>query len=175
MRVAGAAGPYLAACVLLAFAGSAKLRRPAAAQRALAGLGLRALAVPAWAVRAAGMAELVLGTTAMVAAGAGPALLIALCYLAFAAFVIASLVGGGGGDCGCFGETAEAVPLGVTHAAMNALLAAAALIVAAGGGLEATLVERSVLVASAAGLAWVVYLVLVPLPQLMLAVRRARR
>lgn len=61
------------------------------------------------------------------------------------------------------------------HAAVNGLLAAAAIVVAAGGGLQPTLVERSVLLVLAAGVAWVVYLVLVPLPQLMLAVRQARR
>ena len=171
-----AAGPYLAGCVLLMVAGAAKLREPAATQRALAGVGRRGLAVRGTTVRAGGAAELVLGATAFSTTAAGPAAAVAVCYLAFVGFVIASLAhGGNAGGCGCFGAASAAVPLGGLHAALNAAVAVAALAVTAGGGLQAPAVERAVVSVLAAGLAWVGYLVLVPLPRLMVAVRAARR
>lgn len=171
-----AAGPFLAGCILLMVAGLAKVREPAATQRAMAALGGRRLAVPAPMVRAGGVAELVLGAVAFSTGSPTPAAAVAVCYLAFLVFVMASVAGGGGvGGCGCFGEAAGAVPVGALHGAVNGALAAAAFAVAAGGGLHPSSGEKLVVSVLAAALAWVGYLVLVPLPALMAGVREVRR
>lgn len=167
----GAAGPYLAGCVLLAVAGVAKVREPQATRRALAGFPGRGASIPSWAVRAGGVAEVALGVTALATGAPGPALVVTLCYLAFAGFVTASLARGRGARCGCFGEAAGDIAVGPLHAAVDVVLAAAALAVASTGGLHAPPLERAAMYPLAAGLAWVIYLVLVPLPRLMAAVR----
>lgn len=90
----------------------------------------------------------------------------------FAAFVAASLAStGGAAGCGCFGEAAADIALGPLHVAVNLALAGAALAVAAGGGLDAPIVERAAVTGAAAVVAWVASLVLVQLPRL-LAMRR---
>ena len=157
-----AAGPYLAGCVLLVVAGGAKLRRPAGTQRALVAAGLPA---PGWAVRFGGTVELVLGAAAAGSGSGRAALGVAATYALFAAFVVASLRSPGGGGCGCFGETTT--PVHPVHVAVDLGIAAAALAVAVDGGLAATPATRAVLVALGAAVAWVAYLVLVPLPRLL--------
>lgn len=170
------AGPYLAGCILLVVAGGAKMRAPAATQEVLGRLAGRAVPVPSWAVRAGAVAELALGVTALCSATAGAAMAVALCYATFAGFVMLSLAKGGAGHgCGCFGAAADDVPIGPLHVAVNLLLASAALAVATGGGLPAPVTERAATTVLAAGVAWVIYQVLVPLPRLMAAVKVARR
>ena len=171
-----AAGPYLAACVLLAVAGVAKARDQGPTQRALAGVLPGRWTVPAWAVRAGGVAELAVAAMALATAAPEAAVAVGLCYLAFAAFVAGSLVRTGGeAGCGCFGQPTSAVPLGPLHVAVNVALAAAAFVVAGAGGLHGATVERAVVTVAAGGLAWTTYLVLVPLPQLLAAARRDSR
>ncbi len=168
-------GPYLGACVLLAFAGGAKVREPAATQRVLRSLARSRLSVPNWAVRAGGLAEFLVGAGALVTSSATPAAAVALCYLAFAGFVAVSLASGAGDSgCGCFGGGGADVPVGPLHISVNLALATAALVVAAGGGLSATGMERVMVSLLGGLLAWVVYQVLVPLPRLMAAVRLTR-
>lgn len=96
-----AAGPYLAAALLLAAAGLAKVRRPADTAIALRRAGLP---VPAWVVRAGAAAEVAVAGWAFTSARV-PALLVALSYLGFAAFVLLALRRGSPvSSCGCFGK-----------------------------------------------------------------------
>lgn len=130
----------------------AKVREPASTQRALATLGRIPRRVPAWAVRTGGAAESALGATALATGARGPAAAVALFYLAFAAFVIASLIGSRAGECGCFGTVASDVPLRPLNAVLNGVLAAAAWRWTVGW---ARPVERTVVWLLAGGLAWV--------------------
>jgi len=173
--VTGAAGIYLAACVLLAAAGAAKLRRPAGAQAALAALLGPRVTVPRGVVQAGGAVEVALGTAAVTTASAASAAAVGACYAIFAVFVAASLARGATAGCGCFGQTAGQVPLGRLHLVANVALAAAGVVVASAGGLGGEVAERAALSVAAAGLAWVVYLTLVPLPLLLAAVREPAR
>ena len=114
-------GPYLAAALLLAAAGLAKVRRPAGTAVALRQVGLP---VPEWAVRAGAGAEVAAGcwafTSARLAAGA-----VALSYLGFAGFVALALRRGSPvSSCGCFGK-ADSPPT-VSHALLNLAAAATA-------------------------------------------------
>ena len=172
------AGPYLAACLLLVTAGLAKVRRPAATRRAMAAVfGRAGAAVPLAAVRAAGVVEAILGVSAVMAAGARPATAVAFCYLGFAAFVMAAIRRNEGtAGCGCFGAAGDGVPLGTLHLVVNLAAAGAAATVAAAGGLSpASGPERALVTLLSAGLAWAVYLLLIPLPELTAATREARR
>ncbi len=169
------AGVYLAACVLLVAAGTAKMRRPAGAQAAIAALLGPRLSVPGTAVRAGGALELLLGTAALTTTSAGPAAAVAACYAVFALFVASSLARGATAGCGCFGQAAGLVPVGRLHLLVNVVLAAAALVVASAGGLDGPATERAAVAMAAAGLAWVIYLVLVPLHLLTAAVREPGR
>ncbi|HET7488668.1 MAG TPA: hypothetical protein VFJ85_12120 [Acidimicrobiales bacterium] len=162
-----AAGPYLAACLLLVAAGAAKVARPEPARRALRRVGA---ALPAGAVRAGGMAEAALGAAGALTGSAVAAAAVAACYLGFAAFMVRNPVGG----CGCFGSEAGDAA-GPLHALVDAGLAAAATMVAAAGGLHPAPPGRAALVAGGAGLAWVTYLVLVPGARLAAAGRALRR
>lgn len=170
-----AGGVYAAACLLLAAAGVAKVRQPAATVRALAGV-LGWPAVPRRGVQAGGGAEVALAAVALLTGRPGPAVAVGLCYLGFAAFVVVSVARGGeGAGCGCFGDAAADVALGPLHAAVNLAMAGAAGAVAVAGGLGATGPERAALSVAAASLAWATYLVLVPLPRLLAVVREPLR
>ena len=163
------AGVYLGACVLLVAAGAAKLRRPRTARDALAGAGIR---VPAAAIRLGGAGEVVLGTAAAATGSASAAVVVAVVYAGFALFAAAVLWRGGrAAPCGCFGGEGDRVH--PCHVAVDLGLAAAAAAVSAAGGLGAGPVARAGLVVLGAGVAWVAYLVLVPFPRLLAAVREA--
>lgn len=164
------AGPYLAACVLLVVAGVAKLRRPEPTRAALASAGL---ALPALPVRLLGGVEVALGAVGASTAAAGPALAVAAAYAAFAGFTLVSLRRRDGAGCGCFGEATA--PLHPLHVVVDLALAAAALVVTAGGGVVASAGARGALTVLGAAVAWVAYLVLVPLPRLLGAVAEAGR
>lgn len=179
------AGVFLASCLLMVAAGVTKVRSPLVAQRALGALvGPRV--VPRRWVQAAGAAEVTLAGAALGGHGPAPAAAVSLCYFGFAAFVAATMARGGAG-CGCFGAPAGAgtgnevgdevgdAPLGRLHVVVNLGLAGSALAVAASGGLHAGAAERIALATVAAGLAWTLYLVLVPLPRLLAAVREPGR
>jgi len=112
---------------LLTLAGAQKTVDPTMAVGAL-----RALRVPASAatVRAGSLAELALGTGAIVSGGPVLWSLVAVSYLAFAAFVVVALRQGTMiGSCGCFGR--EETPPHPTHVVLNLLLAAVGVIAAA--------------------------------------------
>ena len=108
---------------LLVVAGAAKLVDPSRTAGALRVLG--------WPssprlVRVGAAGELLLGTSALVFGGPVLAVLVALSYLAFTAFVVVALRSDKPiGTCGCFGR-ADTEP-SLTHVVVNLVLAAGAL------------------------------------------------
>ncbi len=116
------AGPYYAAALLVAAAGTAKLARPRPAVDALRAAGLPARPV---LVRALGLGELAVAALA-VAAGAAGAAALAAAYLGFALY--ARHAGDRAASCGCFG--AAGAPLGALHVTVNLALAGVAAAVA---------------------------------------------
>lgn len=158
--------PALVAALLIAGAGALKLVDPAMTAGALRALGLPS---SPWLVRVGAGAELVLGVVAVVVGGALPWALVALSYLAFAAFVVAALRAGTMvGSCGCFGR--EETPPHPVHVAVDLALAAAAAGAAALGLVPLDELSdapgRGVVVAAVSLLAaFLVYLALVELPR----------
>ena len=114
--------PFLAASVVLAAAGLAKLIRPDDTARALRIAGLphhRRL------VRAGAVAETAVGVIAVALPGPVTGALVAAAYAAFAGFVGAALARGWPlSSCGCFGRP-DSRP-GYPHLVLNAGAAAAA-------------------------------------------------
>lgn len=167
------AGPFLAAAVLLAVAGATKVADPQPLVRALRSVGMR---LPRGVVRAGAVAETALGLAALATGARVAALLVAVSYAGFTAFVLLALRHGGVlASCGCFGK--QDVPPTRTHAVLTGLLAAAAAAVAVRpvGNLLALLGDAPgsglpLLVATAA-LAGVVYLALAVLPLLSVPAR----
>jgi hypothetical protein len=130
------AGPFAIAATLLAIGGLLKAVRPGDTANALRGVGLPA---SPGLVRAGGVAELVIGGTALVIGGTVSAALVAASYLGFLAFVVVALrrdvpVS----SCGCFGKVDT--PPSRVHVGVNLVAAAAAITVALdpGAGLVAT-------------------------------------
>lgn len=114
--------PAMATVALLAVAGAQKLLDPAMTVGAL-----RALRLPSapGLVRAGSAAELALGVAALTVGGAALWSLVAVSYVAFAAFVTAALRAGTMiGSCGCFGR--EDTPPHLSHVVLNLVLAAVA-------------------------------------------------
>jgi uncharacterized membrane protein YphA (DoxX/SURF4 family) len=121
------AGPVFAASLLLAYAGATKLHRPAATVEAMRAAGLPA---PVVAGRIIGGFELVAAMWCL-AAGSRPACaVVAVSYLAFAAFSARLMTSGAGASCGCFGRADTAAS--ATHVGVNLLLGLLAL----GGALD---------------------------------------
>jgi hypothetical protein len=116
----------LTASGVLAIAGIAKLRAPAATAAALAAAGVR---VPSGAVRALGAGEAALAAACIVDPSTATAALVAAVYLGFAAFVAVRLrAAGDGAPCGCFGDAGAALTgwhLGLDLAAAAVAVAAA--------------------------------------------------
>ena len=87
--------------VFLVLTALGKLIAPGAAAGALRQAGLR---VPQSVVRLGATAELVVGVGALASGGAAFSALVALCYLAFAGFIVLALRRPGTvSSCGCFG------------------------------------------------------------------------
>jgi len=131
------AGAFLAACVLLAWSGFAKLRRPGAAQ-----IAARAVGLPATrrAARTFGAVELVVAASGAVFAGVG-ALLVALMFGALAVIAAQLRRRAPATPCGCLG--ASDAPASRAHVVLNMLAALVALAVfAAGGSPLAVLVDQ---------------------------------
>lgn len=167
------AGPYVAACCLLALAGVMKAHRPGdtarALQRAVPVLSLSATSAVLCGLAAA---EAVLGVAALFLPRRPLAAAVCASYLLFAAF--AAYVRKRGGplaSCGCFG-TAD-TPASWLHVALDLLLAGAA------GAMAADLPRRSVLgelagqplhgvplLAAAGVLTWLVFIALGPAARL---------
>jgi hypothetical protein len=122
-----AAGPFAAACVVLAVAGIAKLRRPVGTRPAAAALGLPA---SPGAVRALGVFELAFALAGLALGGAAAAMVAAV-YGALAVAAARLLVRAPGTACGCLGVSDA--PVSPTHIVVNVVAAAAALCAAAGG------------------------------------------
>ncbi|HLI02545.1 MAG TPA: MauE/DoxX family redox-associated membrane protein [Acidimicrobiales bacterium] len=165
-------GVYLIACVLLVGAGAAKVVKPADTARAIAGVAPGGFRLWRIAVRAGAAVELAAGVAGIASPGPEVAAFVAASYAAFAAFVVVARAGGGAlATCGCFGE--PDTPPTVTHAALNGVLAAAAVAVAAtwhapslGAYLSHTYRDGVPLLAASALGAWFAYLVMAPLARL---------
>jgi hypothetical protein len=101
------AGPFAIAAVLLAVGGALKAVRPRDTAQALVAVGMRFprfLGARA-AVRIGGAVEAVVGLGALLTGGPVFAVLLALSYLGFAAFVAVALRRGAPiSSCGCFGK-----------------------------------------------------------------------
>ncbi len=157
-----AAGPFLAAAGLLVVAGLPKLRDPLPLVRALRGAGIPAGRT---LVRVFAVAEVVVGTWAVLAPGRLSAALVGVAYLVFTAFVSRVLARGGVlGSCGCFGKADT--PATRAHLALTGVAALVGLGVAAAPPAAAwTAVSGPVLTTTALGvvlgfLAWQVMAVL---------------
>lgn len=168
-----AAGPILAACLLLAAAGVAKLWRPSATARALRSGGLPSREP---AVRALGAFEVGAAVWCALSGSRPACAVVAVLYLGFALFTARLLVGGKGASCGCFGEVdAPASPI---HVAVNLGLAVFALAGAMRppGSLASVLADQPMsgvpFLALAVLGAWSSYLTLTLLPALADAARR---
>jgi len=123
-------GPYLAACLLLMAAGTAKAVRPTDTARAVAAVVPLALAPTRALVRAGAVAKAVIGAVALVHPSPVAAALVAASFSGFAAFVTVVLARGGPlASCGCFGR--PDTPATKLHVVVNVLLAASAAAVAA--------------------------------------------
>ena len=170
------AGPYVASAVLLVVAGSGKLVDPLPLVRAL-----RSVRLPAGptAVRVLAGAEIVVGLAAAVTGSRATAVLVALSYTAFTAFVLrARSVGGVLASCGCFGRS-DTPPTAV-HVVVTAAFAVTAWVVAVRplGRLDHVLAAGpwagAPLVLATVAVAVLSYLVLALLPALLTAPRTAR-
>lgn len=137
------AGPFAVAAVLLALGGAAKALQPADTANALGSLGLPGSRT---IVRAGGALELVIGVSALVYGLRAFALLMAVSYAAFAAFVVLALRRGTPiSSCGCFGK-ADTPPSRV-HVAVNlaAAIVATAVAVAPVGSITDVLADQPLL------------------------------
>jgi hypothetical protein len=124
------AGPFLIAALLLAAAGVAKVVDPTNTVGALRKLGAP---VPAPLVRGGGAFEVALAVAAAITGAPVLAVLVAVSYLLFTAFVLVAL--GRGlpiGSCGCFGKVDT--PPSPIHVVVNLGAVVAALGVATGDG-----------------------------------------
>ena len=123
-------GPYLAACLLLVAAGTAKAFRPADTARALAATVPIRLSMLVPLVRVGAGAELLVGAAGLALPSPWTAWPVALSYLGFAAYVGVVLVRGGPlASCGCFAT--PDVPVTRVHVALDLVLGASAAVVAA--------------------------------------------
>jgi hypothetical protein len=164
-----AAGPFAAACLLLAFAGVAKLRRPAATGPAAVAVGLPAS--PA-AVRALGAVEVV-AAGAGLAFGGPAALAVAVIYFALAVVAVRLIVRAPGTNCGCLG--ASNTPVSIGHVIIDGAAVAAGLLAGFGGSPVAaagtSAPVRLAFLAAIACCAWLAAQVLAALPALSRATR----
>lgn len=124
------AGPFVVAAALLGLGGASKALDPDDTGRALVAMGLpgsRPL------VRIGGAAELVVAAGALAFGNRAFAVLVALSYLAFLAFVVTALVRHSPlSSCGCFGK-ADTPPSAI-HVTVNALAVVVAGVVAVDPG-----------------------------------------
>jgi len=163
-------GPLLAAALLLAVAGLAKVRAPRA-RSALAAAGLPgARLLPGrLSNRLLGLMELAVAVAAVLLGGRPQALLIAVGYAVLAVLSARMVAAEVGQDCGCFARPA---PVSHWHTAVNAIAAGfgvAGLAVPA-RPLLSTLADEPViggaLLVAAAALAYLGYLTMTALPAL---------
>src|SRR3954465_11961675 len=124
--------PLLIASALLAVAGAPKTLDPTNTVGALRSVGLR---VPPFTVRLFGAVETALGIATLVTGARPLAVLVALSYAGFSAFILVALSKGGAvSSCGCVGRADTPPPrshVGVTSGL--AIACAAAALTGAGG------------------------------------------
>jgi len=169
----------LAAALLLAGAGVAKLRSPdqaaAMLRKAWRPTRLRGSA-RRMLVRTGGVVELAVGVLVIVTGGRVAAVLLGCCYLAFLLVAGRLLRGGQRTSCGCFGATDS--PVGVGHIVVNlaaVAIAGAALARAPGpvGGLfDGSALTGVIGVGQAVLLGYLAFLSITALPALVAARRR---
>ena len=164
-----AAGPFAAACLVLAFAGVAKVRRPAGTTAAASAIGLPSS--PA-AVRGLGVVEIG-AAIAGIAVGAWAALVVAALYLGLAVVAARLVRRAPGTNCGCLGPSDS--PVSVAHVVVDGGAVAAAAFAAFGGSpLTAAgnnVWVRIAFIAATACCAWLAAQMLDALPALNRAVR----
>jgi len=96
-------GPMAAFALLLVLGGASKVGRPDNTVRALRDLRVPGLPATAPSVRLLALAEIAIGAAAIAYGGRLPALLMAISYAGFSAFVVIAMVRGGAlSSCGCF-------------------------------------------------------------------------
>jgi hypothetical protein len=168
----------LAAALLLAGSGAAKLRAPSQAAVMLR-QGWAAFPrgrAGRTAVRVAGSVELLIGVAACATGGRPAVALLAGCYFTFLAVVARVLARGERGSCGCFGATDS--PLGLGHVVVD--IAAGGIAIAAlvrppgvlGGWTDSGVLAALVGVGQAGLLACLAFLSITALPALAAARRR---
>lgn len=163
-----------AAALLLAAAGLAKLRQPAPVRSALAAAGIpgaQRLGAKA-ATRLSGAVELAAAVVALLVGGRVAAAVIALAYLVLAGLSARMMRIESGQDCGCFSRPVAvshwhtAVNLSCMLAGLVALVAPAQPLISRFGDAPAT---TSAQLLAAAVLAYLGYLVMTALPELITA------
>ncbi len=95
------AGPYFMFATLLVVSGLPKLTNPVSTARALEGIGLPPRR---WLGQAVGVAEIVVGLSAIAIGGRIPAIAVALLYSGFAIFIVVAMRSSSVKSCGCFGS-----------------------------------------------------------------------
>jgi len=170
--VTAVAGPFLAIAALLAAGGVLKVARPATTAKALETMGLPSS--PSL-VRVGAAVEATVAAAAVVWAAPALAAAVAMSYAGFAGFVLAALRRGVPlSSCGCFGV--DDTPPTYGHVALNLVAAAVATTVALGssraglvdlGRLEGSVLLRCVFLVVTAACAWLAYVALTLLPQVL--------
>ena len=127
MMIDAAAGPFAAACLLLVFAGVAKITQPAGTRPAAAALGLPA---SRGVVRALGAVEAAVATAGLLIGGPAAAA-VAVIYGALTVAAWRLLARAPGTPCGCLG--ASDAPVTATHVVVNVAAVVAAALASAGG------------------------------------------
>jgi uncharacterized membrane protein len=168
-------GLLCAAALLLAAAGASKLLRPTGSALTAARLpGAAKLSGPA-ATRAGGLLELGIALAALMLGGRAGAGLLALCYGCLAAISVRLMTVARGADCGCFGRPSR---ISHWHTVVNVgfLLTGLVGLYRPAPALVTVFTDRPgygmVLLLAATMLAYLSYLVITALPELLrLAVR----
>jgi len=125
-----AAGPFLIAATLLTVGGALKAALPSDTTNALRAVGLPGAPL---LVRVGGAAEAGVGVAALATGARIPAVILAVSYAAFTAFVVLALRRGTPlASCGCFGK--DDTPPTRLHAVLNAGAVAAGIAVALNPG-----------------------------------------
>lgn len=167
-------GLVSAAALLLAAAGLAKLRQRAPLRSALVAAGIPGAhrLSAATATRLSGGAELAVALGALLVGGRIAAALIALAYLVLAGLSARMMAIESGQDCGCF---AKPVPVSHWHTVVNSGCALAGLIafIRPSGTLAGQFADQpgtaAALLLAAATLAYLGYLAMTALPELLAA------
>jgi hypothetical protein len=164
----------MAAAILLAGAGVAKLLAPGPARLMLRSIWSRS-STPEPVVRVAGAAEMIIGFAVMLTGDRAAAIALGCCYLVFAAVTVRLVRSGPHARCGCFGRADS--PVGLPHLVLNAgcvgIAAAAAIRPpgAFGGLFDGAVLTGAVGLGQVALLAYLGFLSVTALPSLWAARR----